>query len=302
MSGYNRAFYVDRGVTMVKTLTKSITAIFALILLAFCAGQVKEPSVSEDERVRTQQVLDSISGNVLLNYVQKLSSEDYAGRLSGMPEYKACANWVASLFKQWGLKPGGDNDTYLQSYPNPYTTVFVGGELSYSFKSNGRSRKKNYAYEKEYYPGSQSGNGKRTAEVVYAGYGISAPELNYDDYADVNVKGKIVLIEPEVPITPDEDSQLYKEWRPYSFPQYKIKMAVAQGAKGMLINDLTVNPNIDYVLGFMVAQVGDTVIKDVFAGTGENSQSGHCQNQELFAASILPYPKNIHHREFHGTQ
>jgi hypothetical protein len=184
-----------------------------------------------------------------------------------MPEYRECAKWIASLFEQWGLKPGGDDNTYLQAYPNPYTTVFVGGELSYSYKSKGRWRKKKYVYEQEYYPGSHSGNGKRTAEVIYVGYGITAPELNYDDYADVDVKGKIILVEPGVPIGPEEDPQLYKEWRPYSPPQYKIKMAVAHGARGMLINELTVNPNIDYVPGFMVAQVGDAVIKDIFSGT-----------------------------------
>ncbi|MFC2164604.1 M28 family peptidase [Acidobacteriota bacterium] len=252
---------------MTNSIIKSAFAIVFVFLLAYCAGTVKEPTVSEEERDKIQRTMDSISSDVLLNYVKKLSSEDYAGRLSGMPEYKACASWIASLFKQWGLKPGGDHNTYLQSYPNPYTTIFVGGELSYSYKSKDRWRKKKYVYEKDYYPGSQSGNGKRTAEVIYVGYGITAPELSYDDYEGVNVKGKIVLVEPGVPVAPEEDPQLYKEWRPYSPSQYKIKMAVAHGAKGMLINELTVNPSIDYVPGFMVAQVGDTVIKDIFSGT-----------------------------------
>jgi len=257
---------MDRGVKMTTTIVKTILATLTVFLLAFCAAKVKEPVVSEAEQVRARKVTETMTSDVLFGYVKKLSSENYAGRLSGMPEYKSCANWVASLFEKWGLKPGGENNTYLQSYPNPYTTVFVGGELSHSYKSKGRWRKKTYAYEKEYYPGSQSGNGKRTAEVVYVGYGIMAPELNYNDYADVNVKGKIVFVEPEVPITPEEDPQLYKEWRPYAPLQYKIKMAVAQGAKGMLINDLIVNPNIDYIPGFMVAQVGSTVVKNIFAG------------------------------------
>jgi hypothetical protein len=252
---------------MINTIIKSTVTIISSLLLAFCAAQVKETIVSGKEGDQVQRATELISRDVLVNYVEKLASEDYAGRLSGMPEYKACANWVASLFEQWALKPGGDKNSYFQSYPNPYTTVFVGGELSYSYKSRGRWRKKSYAYEKEYYPGSQSGNGKRTAEVVYVGYGIMAPELNYDDYADVNVKGKIVLVEPDVPITPEEDPALYKEWRPYSPLQYKIKMAVAHGATGMLINELTVNPSIDYVPGFMVAQVGDIVINDIFSGT-----------------------------------
>jgi len=257
---------------MANIIIKSTAAIMTVLFLAFCAGTVKEPTVSEEERAQDQRALGSISSDVLFNYVKKLSSENYAGRLSGMPEYKKCAKWIASLYKQWELTPGGENNSYLRSYANPYTTVFVGGELSYSFKSKGRWRKKTYVYETDYYPGSQSSNGKRTAEVVYVGYGITAPELNYDDYADVNVKGKIVLIEPEVPVSPDENPQLYKEWRPYSLPLYKIKMAVAHGAKGMLFNELTVNPNIDYVPGFMVAQVGDTVIKDIFTSNGKTHE------------------------------
>ncbi|MBN1224966.1 MAG: M28 family peptidase [Candidatus Aminicenantes bacterium] len=251
---------------MVNSKIKTGAVLIAISFLAYCAGTVTETRISEEERTQLQKAMEAVSKDTLLKYVAKLSSEDFAGRLAGTPEYKACANWVASLFEQWGIAPEGEKDTFLQSYPNPYTIVFVGGELSHTYKSRGKWRKKKYVYEKEYYPGSQSGNGKRTAEVVYVGYGITASELEYDDYADVNVKGKIVLVEPEVPVSSEKNPDLYKEWRPYALPQYKIKMAVAHGARGMLINDLRVNPNIDYVEGFMVSQVGDAVVTDIFAG------------------------------------
>ncbi len=243
----------------------------ALLLMTSCAvGVNKEVEISDAEKTQMDRLLDSISGEKLLDYVKKLSSDTYTGRLTGTPEYKACANWISSLFEEWGLTPRGENNTYLQSYPNPYTIVFVGGELSYTFRSRGQQRKKKYVYEKDYYPGSQSGNGSLTAEVVYAGYGITAPELNYDDYAGVSVKGKIVLVEPNAPVSPQASPELFKEWRPYSFNQYKIKMAAAHGAKGMLINELTVNPDIDHVPNFMVVQVGDSAVKDLFAGTGKS--------------------------------
>lgn len=242
--------------------------ILSLLLLSSCGVTLREETEVAGREAQIKQVIDSISDETLLGYVKKLSSDSYAGRLTGTPEYKACARWVASRFEEWGLKPAGDNNSFLQSYSNPYTIVFVGGELSYNYRSRGQSRKRKYVYEKEYYPGSQSGDGELKAEVVYVGYGITAPELKYDDYAGTNVKGKIVLIEPEVPVSPEENPELFKEWRPYSLPQYKIKMAVAHGAKGMLFNYLKVNPDIDYVRRFMVAQVGETVVKDVFAGTG----------------------------------
>ena len=257
---------------MVNLKSRLVVVLLALYLLSSCAPTVKEPRISEEAQAEVQQVMDSISKEVLMKYIEKMASEDYAGRLSGTQEYKACASWVASLFDQWGLSPAGEKKTFLQSYPNPYTIVFVGGELSHSFKSQGKWRAKKYKYEEEYYPGSQSGNGKRTAEVVYVGFGITAPELNYDDYEGVNVKGKIVLVEPEVPVSSEDNPELYKEWGPYSSAQYKIKMAVAHGARGMLIHQLTVNPDIDYVEDFLVAQVGDAVVADVFAGTGKNHE------------------------------
>jgi hypothetical protein len=246
-----------------------IVILLYLLLLPFCAPTSKAPTITPDEQSQREQIEQALSSERLMGYVNKLSLEDYAGRLTGTPEYRACARWVASLFKKWGLQPAGEKNTYLQSYPNPYTIVFVGGELSHSYKSQGRWRTKKYLYEKEYYPGSQSENGKLSAEVVYVGYGISAQELNYDDYKGVNVRGKIVLIEPEVPVSPAENPELYKEWKPYSNYHYKIKMAVAHGAKGMLINRLKVNPDIDYVHGFMTAQVGEAVVSNVFAGTGQ---------------------------------
>jgi hypothetical protein len=108
-----------------------------------------------------------------------------------------------------------------------------------------------------------------TSEVIYVGYGVTAPELSYDDYKGVEVKGKIVLMEREVPVSTDKDPELFKKWRPYSFHQYKLENAVAHGAKGMLYNYGPIgNPNNSYREGFIYSHVGDAVVADVFAGTG----------------------------------
>ncbi len=248
----------------------SLSLMLTLFLFSSCGVMVKEEA-KQRERAKLQ-IMGSISEEKLLDYVKKLSSDDYAGRLAGTPEYRSCARWVASLFQKWGLKPAGDDNTYLQSYPNPYTRVFVGGELSYNYKSKGRWRKKTYKYERDYYPGSQSGDGELTAEVVYAGYGIMASELNYNDYAGINVKGKIVLVEPEAPVSSRKNPEKYKGWQPYALPNYKVKMAVAQGAKGMLFNELRVHPDMPYVPNFMVSHVGEAVVKDIFARTGKNQE------------------------------
>ncbi len=211
-------------------------------------------------------VMDSISSQKLLDYAEELSSEKYAGRLSGTQGYRKAAEWVASLFRKWNISPAGEKGTYLHSFPNSYTTIFEGGELAYHYDRRDLNKKKYYEYETDYYPGSDSGSGAVTAEVVYVGYGIYAPELDYNDYEDVDVKGKIVFMEPGIPISPNEDPELFEKWRHYSLNPYKAKIAVAQGAKAMLYNDLKIDPHMDHIEGFLVSHVGDSVAKDIFSG------------------------------------
>jgi hypothetical protein len=188
--------------------------------------------------------------------------------LTGTPEYDTCVNWVIGLFKGWGVQPGGEKGSYLQSYPNPYTLVFKGGSLTMDVPVNNGVIRKIYKYEDEFLPGATSGSGEVTAEVVYVGFGITAPELGYDDYAGVDVKGKIALMDPEAPMAA-ADTEVFRKWRPYSFHQHKLENAVAHGAKGMIYNyGPIVNPNNSYREGFVYHHVGQAVVADVFAGTG----------------------------------
>ena len=245
--------------------------------------QKSQPS---DERM----ILDAmhrISSHTLYGYVKELVSEKFGGRLTGTKEYNDCTEWVAGLFKSWGVKPAGDNGTYFQSFPNPYTLIFPDGEVSLTLPQ-AKSKDvivKPYRYEDEFIPGGTSGTGQVTAEVVYIGYGITAPELNYDDYRGVDVKGKIVLMEREVPVSPGKDAELFKKWRPYSFHQYKLQNAAGHGAKGMLYNYGPIgNPNNAYIEGFVYAHVGDAAVKDIFAGTGRK----HAEVVGLIEKSFKP--------------
>ncbi len=147
--------------------------LFFACFSVFCFFPPADIAGKDDDDEALVQAMHSISSHVLLDYVKKLASEKFAGRLTGTEEYKASAEWVSSLFHKWAISPGGDNGSYLQAFPSPYTIVFEGGELS--SRQPGRRARKRYRYEKDYYPGSQSGSGRVTAEVVYVGYGIRAP-------------------------------------------------------------------------------------------------------------------------------
>lgn len=247
----------------------SILALACLVLLLALAVQA-QPAQQTDEQ-RLLRTLHSISSHKLFDYVKELASEKYAGRLTGTEGYNASAAWVASHFKKWGLTPGGDNRTYLQAFPNPYTLIFKDCELTLDMPYKNSVVKKYYRYEDEFIPGATSGSGEVTAEVIYVGYGATAPELDYDDYKGVDVKGKIVLMEREAPVSPNDDPELFKKWRPYSFHQYKLENAVKHGAKGMIYNYGPIsNPNNSYDKNFIYSHVGRAVVEDVFSGTGKD--------------------------------
>lgn len=242
-------------------------AITFLFISSLIAIQRRPQELTEEQKIL--QTMHSISSHDLFAYVKELASDKYQGRLTGTEEYNASAEWVASHFEKWGVTPVGDNDTYFQSFPNPYTLVFPDCEVSLHLPVKDGTIKKYYHYFDEFIPGSTSGSGEVTAEVIYVGYGATAPELGYDDYEGMDVEGKIVLMEREAPVSPRDDEELFKKWRPYSFHQYKLENAVKHGAKGMIYNYGPIgNPNNSYDAGFIYSHVGNAVVNDVFAGTG----------------------------------
>ena len=229
--------------------------------------------------------MHSISSHTLLEYVKEMAAEKYRGRLTGTPEYDAIADRYARLFAAWTIKPAGDQGTYLQRFPNPYTLVLPGAELALAVPvQGGVTIRKPYVFEQDFFPGSTSDSGTVTAEVVYVGYGATAPELNYDDYAGVDVRGKIVMMEPEVPVTADRDAELFKKWRPYSFHDYKVRNAAQHGAAGMIYNYHIANPNSVFVKGLLLTYVGPSVYNDIFAGTGKQ----HDEVVKTIRATLKP--------------
>lgn len=243
------------------------TILACLIISSQAVGQRRERELTPEEELL--QVMHSIHSQTLFDYVRELASDKYWGRLTGTEGYNQSAEWVISYFKKWGIEPAGDNNTFLQAFPNPYTLVFEDCYAYLHIPHKGSTIKKHYIYEDEFIPGSTSASGEITAEVVYVGYGITAPELGFDEYKGLDVKGKIVLMEREAPVSPGDDPGVFKKWRPYSFHQYKLENAADHGAKGMLYNYHITNPNNAYREGFIYTHIGDTVVADVFAGTGK---------------------------------
>lgn len=213
----------------------------------------------------------SISSHDLLNYATELSSDKYKGRLSGSPEYIQAAQWVADQLKQAGVKPGLSDGTYFQWFPNAYSEVFSPGSVTLLDTKN--KSVKYYKFPDDFFPGSNSASGKVSGEIVYAGFGISAPELGYDDYQNLDVKGKIVLLDTGLPYSKN-DSTL-KKWEPYSYHRYKFKRAKELGAAGLLYVSKTANPNTSFLDGFVYAHISEQVAEELFASSGQKYAEVH---------------------------
>jgi len=211
-----------------------------------------------------------IKSEELLGYIKELAGEQYQGRLTGSEGYRKSAEWVAGQMAGWGLLPGNGAKGWFQEFGQPYVSVLPGCYLTLHILVKPHDTLNiSYHYFDEYMPGSSSGSGTATAEVVFAGYGITAPELEYDDYEGIDVKGKIVLMRPEAPLSPAAGAEKFLPWQTYSTHQYKMVNAIRHGAVGVLYHyGPLANTNNDYHAGLQVTMVGNRVVEDLFKGTG----------------------------------
>ena len=237
------------------------------LLLVLCLSASQVGLSQDDYETKLLKQFHSITSEEMMTWLEKLCSPEFNGRLTGTPEYLAGTEWVAGKLKEWGIKPAGDDGSYFQWFNFPYTVLNDIGSLTLNItQTDGSVIKKNYNYPDEYYPGMNSGNGEITADVVFVGYGVSAPELNYDDYKGIDVKGQIVLMNRDVACT-DPRNPEYKKWVEYCYHQYKLQNAVKHGAAGMLyIEGASANPNISYDPSIIVCGIGPQPLADIFAG------------------------------------
>jgi aminopeptidase YwaD len=135
--------------------------------------------------------------------------------------------WIADRFREAGLAPAFDAG-YLQEFEAPFrATLGKRNALAVGEASS--------ALEEEFLPFGFSDDGTAVGEVVFAGYGISAPALGYDDYAALDVKGKIVLVAQDFPRESDPASP-FRDPRHYRFAEWRYKATNARdhGAAAIL--------------------------------------------------------------------
>ncbi len=172
------------------------------------------------------------SAEWLLDQVKILSAPETEGRASGTPGAERAARHIAGAFREAGLAPGGDAGTYFQSFP-VMTGIHLGVANSLTILTPSQ---RSMTLGRDFTPLAVSSDGSVTADLVFAGYGISAPDLGYDDYAGLDVRGKIVLVltgEPRArdPASPFRRPEAYH----YSERSHKIINAREHGASAIAI-------------------------------------------------------------------
>ena len=162
-------------------------------------------------------------------HVRYLASDDLQGRKAGTPAYARAAEYVAAKMKEYGLQPGGGKDTWFQEVPFknwsnfdlPVRLEITSPEKRTYFSGRGR----------DFAPISGTGSGIARGTAAFAGYGIVSEKPAWDDYAGLDVRGRVLVVLSDVPQGFDEAGM--KTWT----LERKVKLAVERGAAGVIEMD-----------------------------------------------------------------
>ncbi|MFZ0590764.1 MAG: M20/M25/M40 family metallo-hydrolase [Bryobacteraceae bacterium] len=166
-----------------------------------------------------------------LAYVKYLASPELKGRRTGTPEANQAADFLASEFRKANVERV--NGSYFQNYDVTVKTA-LGPDDSTVLHLGTTERK--LRENTEFVPLTLSSNGTVSAPVVFAGYGITAPEYHYDDYTGLDAKGKVVLVLRHEPQENDPKSVFNgKELTVHAEFESKIVNAKQHGARAILI-------------------------------------------------------------------
>jgi hypothetical protein len=162
-------------------------------------------------------------------HMQFLADDLLEGRGTGSRGYEIAAKYVAARFEALGLQPAGDRGSYFQSVPLMGIST-LGSRSSLALIRDGKRTELKYGGDYLLSSAILGDDDVRvTAPLVFAGFGVTAPEQGYDDYAGLDVRGKIVVVLSGAPSSFPGDQHAY-----YSVTQFKTDGALARGALGVL--------------------------------------------------------------------
>ena len=268
-------------------MKKNLLLLLLLLSSLLIAGTVSAQYYGANDKEKLIQALHAVSENDINEWMHILIAPEMRGRLAGDIGYDLAAQWAADSLAAWGLKPFPGFNGYFQEFPQPYTLIHEKGSLSIVDGKRPASIIKEYAYADDYFPSGLSGSGSVVAEVVYAGFCIVAPELGYNDFSGIDVKGKILICEQGSPYTGNNPDTL-EMWYPFTQSDYKIRQAAQLGAKGILMAYHAASPRPTVLPDMLYLSVADNVVSDIIAGSGNDLG----QIREGIRSSTSPFSFN----------
>lgn len=188
VSGWRGCYHLC--VNLPKTFLVKIT--FALALVASIALYAAGPAMVLPSVPAT---VDSITPGELRMHLEFLASQELGGRYTLSPSFAIAARYLATRLEAYGFKGAGEHGDFLQTFQvvsaKPDTT-----KSSLEVTAGGKTNSYHFG---DFYTGAAGGTGTSEGQLFFVGTGISSPTQKIDDYAGLDVKGKIVLIVPGIP-------------------------------------------------------------------------------------------------------
>ena len=213
------------------SVTRRITII--TLLIAFFLTNCSVPPDRQQDK-------PGISSSDLKIYFEYFSQAKLQNRRAGSIGEAKAANYMADQMKQFGLEAAGDDLTYFQHFPIPYDVQMADSGNFLKTRHVQLSSDEHLAA-----PWGGSKSGTATGDLLFAGYGIRAPDLDYDDYDEINAEGKIVLL---LRSGPDHDEKGNAPFRQYYPLAKKVAAAEQAGAKAVLVTSGLAQNKMDSLL------------------------------------------------------
>jgi Zn-dependent M28 family amino/carboxypeptidase len=220
----------------------------ALSMMSCGGGTAEAPapnasaSASADVPQTPVAKLPAVTADGILQHIKVLSSDEYEGRAPGTPGEEKTVQYLEKVFKDYGLQPGNTDGTYIQKVPLVGLTPAATQQLTIAKGA----QKKSYRWSDDYVAFTKhvaDSAAIKNSELVFVGYGVTAPEYQWDDFKGVDVKGKTIVVlvnDPQVPDASDPsrlDAKLFNgtAMTYYGRWTYKYEEAARRGAAGVFI-------------------------------------------------------------------
>ena len=215
-------------------MRKNLVVLSLILLIGGLLAQNSSRPISVHFPPAAIAAFQKIDAERIRAHVRFLSHDLLEGRGTGQRGGDIAAEYIATQFALDGLKPAGDNGTYMQKVPMVGTTLSP--ETTFSLvPAKGSPRDLKFLSEYTAYDETQQAESNVNADIVYVGYGIQAPEYQWDDYKGVDVKGKVLLMLVNEP--PSDDPRFFKgkALTYYGRWVYKYEQAARKGAVGAIL-------------------------------------------------------------------